>query len=388
MVSETWAPEINGVAHTLRRLSHELIRHGVTLDVIRPRPAVSMRAETGAAVPVRAELHVPRLGLPGYRDVQIGLATPGRLRRFFQTQRPDVIYLATQGPLGFAARQAALNAGIPVVAGWHTNFDHYCHDYGLAWLASTTRRYLRHFHNGCTLTLAPTQQQVSDLAACGIRRVHHLSRGIDGECFSPAKRDPALRRSWQVGEHQPVALYAGRLAAEKNLTLVQEAFHAMEAARPDMAQVIVGDGPARQQLEDALPNAHFTGFLPQSGLARHYASADIFVFPSLSETWGNVVAEAMASGLCVVAYHHAASAELINTGDNGITVAVEDQPAFINASVSLCQQPARYTRLGRTARLRALEQRWSDIARQLLTYLQHAQESYHASSSSCRIRPS
>ncbi|MBP5980814.1 MAG: glycosyltransferase family 1 protein [Halomonas sp.] len=383
IVSETWSPEINGVAHTLSRLHQELSRQGVFVDVIRPRP----RAK-GKAPDVHHELQVNRLAVPGYAEVQVGLARPSTLSRFWSHHRPDVIYLATQGPLGWAARQAAHQLNIPLVAGWHTNFDHYCHDYGVPWLEPATRRYLRYFHNGCELTLVPTQLQAEALGQQGIHNVHVMSRGIEGERFSPAYRDAALRQQWGVSAHQPVALYVGRLALEKNLTLLQETLQAMREVRPDMAQVIVGDGPARAQLEKALPEAHFTGFVEKHELARHYASADIFVFPSLSETWGNVVAEAMASGLAVVAYRHAASAELIQNGHNGITVTPDDKEAFQQAAVELCQHPADYARIGRVARLRALEQSWSGIADQFMQYLHQAQEAHHASTPACRIRSS
>lgn len=385
IVSETWAPEINGVAHTLRRLSHELTRLGVTIDLVRPKPQSTASGQTGA---IHTERHVLRMPIPGYRDVQIGLTTPTKMRRFFLAQRPDVVYLATQGPLGWAARQAALQLHIPIVAGWHTNFDHYCHSYGMGFLAATTKRYLRYFHNSCTLTLVPTQAQADTLRGDSIEHVHVLSRGIEGDKFSPEHRDATLRYQWGVNDHQPVALYVGRLAAEKNLALLQETLHAMRSVRPDMAQVIVGDGPARAQLQKAMPDVHFTGFLSPEVLSRHYASADIFLFPSLSETWGNVVTEAMASGLAVVAYRHAASAELIQHGHNGLTLTAGDSDAFRQAAVSLCQHPADYARFGRLARLRALEQSWSGIARQLLTYLHQAQEAYHATTPSCRIRSS
>ncbi|WP_434983966.1 glycosyltransferase family 4 protein [Vreelandella zhaodongensis] len=382
IVSETWSPEINGVVHTLNRLCRELQQLDITVDVIRPAPKVP-----GSAAYAVQELQVRRYALPGYSDVHIGLARPAKLRRFWQQQRPDTIYLATQGPLGWAARQAARQLNIPLVAGWHTNFDHYCHDYGVSWLSAATHRYLRYFHNGCDLTLVPTQQQAKALRHQGIKGVQVLSRGIDGEQFSPALRDDALRKRWGVSEHQPVALYVGRLAPEKNLALLQETLQAMRDVRPDMAQVIVGDGPSRAQLEKALPDAHFTGFVNRQELARHYASADMFIFPSLSETWGNVVTEAMASGLAVVAYRHAASAELIHSGHNGITVTPGDSLTFQQAAVTLCQHPADYARLGRVARLRALEQSWSGIAEQFSSYLHHAQEAHHATSA-CRIRSS
>lgn len=180
IVSETWAPEINGVAHTLGRLSRELAHYRVDIDVVRPKPACP------APVPqALAELQVPSWSVPGYREVHLGFCRPATLRKFWQANRPDVIYLATQGPLGWSARQAARRLGIPLVAGWHTNFDHYCNDYGVPWLAAATRRYLRHFHNGCALTLVPTHLQARQLRQQGIKDVKVMSRGIDGEGFSP-----------------------------------------------------------------------------------------------------------------------------------------------------------------------------------------------------------
>lgn len=387
IVSETWLPEINGVAHTLARLSDGLIRQGVTIDLVRPRSQITGNAPDTQAQSLAVDNteQVTAVPLPGYRDVQIGLATPGRLRAFFQAHQPDVVYLATQGPLGWAARQASRKLGIPLIAGWHTNFDHYCNDYGLGLLANITRRYLHYFHNGCALTLVPTALQARELRTSGIHHIDVLARGIDSQHFSPSLRDPALRQQWGVNEHQPVALYVGRLAVEKNLTLLQETYQAMANVRPDMAFVVVGDGPARQQLEAQLPNAHFTGFINQQALARYYASADIFVFPSLSETWGNVVTEAMACGLAVIAYRQAASATLIQNGQNGICVPAGDAEAFCQAGVDLCQHPADYARYGRLARLRAREQSWQAIANQLLHYLHQTQEMHHETSASWRV---
>ncbi|WP_404414371.1 glycosyltransferase family 1 protein [Vreelandella aquamarina] len=387
IVSETWLPEINGVAHTLARLSRELHQQGIKIDLVRPRPAPLPGEQPVASrqVPVNAEMQVTPVSLPGYRDVQIGLTTPQRLQSFMQANSPDVVYLATQGPLGWAARQAARRLGIPLIAGWHTNFDHYCGDYGLGMLTWLTRRYLRYFHNACSLNLVPTEPQARAMRTAGIQRVEVLARGIDSQQFAPSLRDPVLRQQWGVNEHQPVALYVGRLAAEKNLTLLQEAYQAMANVRPDMAFVVVGDGPARQQLEAQLPNAHFTGFIHQQALARYYASADIFVFPSLSETWGNVVTEAMACGLAVIAYRQAASATLIQSGHNGLTLPVGDADAFCQAAVSLCQHPADYARYGRMARLRAREQSWPGIASQFINHLHQTQEMHHATSASWRV---
>ena len=383
LVSETWSPEINGVAHTLTQLSRELQRRGTELQLIRPQP---VDANAPPSTPgMQAELRVPGIAVPGYRAVRFGLPATGRIQRLWQAQRPDVVYLATQGPLGWSARRTAQRLGIPLVAGWHTNFDHYCGDYGVAWLAPTLRRVLRQFHNGCQLTLVPTRQQAQTLSDQGFHGLRVMGRGIEHSRFSPALRCAELRHSWGASEHSPVALHVGRLAAEKNLSLLRDTFRAMRSVRPDMVQIIVGDGPSRRALEKALPEAHFTGFISPAELARHYASADLFLFPSLSETWGNVVPEAMASGLAVVAYQHAAAAELIDSGTHGVTVPAGDSEAFREAAVALCQQPARYARMGRNACLRTQQCRWPAIADTFLATLEQAREVKDASTRICGI---
>ncbi len=382
LVSETWVPDINGVAHTLKQIGSELRNRGHALQLIRPRPADGSRLR---ADDMEAELQVHGMSMPSYREVRFGMPATRAIIRLWREQRPDAVYLATQGPLGWSAQRAARRLSIPVVGGWHTNFDHYCADYGLPWLTPLVRQRLRTFHNHCAATLVPTHQQANSLSDQGVNNLRIMARGIDGECFSPAKRDPDLRRRWGADAHGTVALHVGRLAPEKNLDQLRDTFHAMLAARPDLALVIVGDGPGRQALQKALPEAHFTGFIDAESLTRHYASADIFIFPSLSETWGNVVLEAMASGLAVVAYRQAAGEELIDNDVNGVSLATDDAVGFRDASANLCLEPARYARLGRAARTRALAYRWSAITDDFLATLEFARESRHETTRSCRV---
>lgn len=381
LVSETWPPDINGVAHTLSHLTNQLHSRGIILQLVRPRQAGYSKKQ----LEIQSELLVRGITLPGYREVRLGLPAPRRLLRLWQEQPPTVVYLATQGPLGWSARSIAQRLNIPVVAGWHTNFDHYCHDYHVPWLAPAVLNMLRRFHNGCTATLAPTQALTTSLAAQGFQRLTVMGRGIDTEQFSPRQRSLLLREKWGVDSHQPVALYVGRLAPEKNLALLEESYRVLLDSRPDMALVIIGDGPARQRLERTLPLAHFIGFVPHESLPSYYASADLFLFPSLSETWGNVVLEAMASGLAVVAFKHAAAAELIDHERNGLAIPPGDNASFHHAAVTLCQQPQRYTQLGDAARQRALEYRWPAIADTFLNVLQQAQENLHESAHPCSI---
>lgn len=381
MVSETWAPDINGVAHTLGHLSRELIRRGMRLQLIRPAPAHPAQASG-----MEHELQVRGFRLPRYTEVQLGFPSRRAIASLWRREPPDVVYVATEGPLGWAALAVARRLGIPVVSGFHTNFDHYAGDYGLGWLETPVRGLLRHFHNRTQATLVPTRQRASELHQQGYTNVHVLGRGIDAEHFGPHRRDSALRHAWGVSEHQPVVLHVGRLAHEKNLDLLAETIEAMQRTRPDLLPVLVGDGPQRAALEARLPNAVFAGFIDADALARHYASADIFLFPSRSETYGNVVAEAMASALGVVAFDYAAAAELIEHRHNGLRVTFGADQAFIDAAVELCRQPALYARLGRAARSRVEGQRWSHIADVYLAILRQTVETAHGKPQPSGIR--
>nr|WP_163503242.1 glycosyltransferase family 1 protein [Halomonas socia] len=372
LVSETWAPDINGVAHTLGQLTDELRRRGVTLQLVRPAPREAHRDSRMAS-----ELQVPGFHLPRYPDVQFGRPCARRLLGEWQIDPPDAIYLATEGPLGWSALRSAERLGIPTLSGFHTNFDHYASDYGLGWLRGGVLGLLRHFHNRTGATLVPTRQQAEALGAQGFERVAVMGRGIDCQHFSPDKRDSELRRCWGAGNHQPVALHVGRLASEKNLDLLVESFQAMHLAQPDLVSVVVGDGPLRQRLQRRLPQTRFTGFIDSDQLARHYASADLFVFPSRSETYGNVVLEAMASGLAVIAFDYAAAAEWIVPHHHGLTLPLDASSAFVEHAAQLARSPALYGRLGRAARVRVADCHWSQIAERFLHVLHTAMEHAH-----------
>jgi glycosyltransferase involved in cell wall biosynthesis len=298
--------------------------------------------------------------------------------RLWRQERPDAIYIATEGPLGWSALNAARRLQIPVVSGFHTNFDQYASNYRLGWSIPMARRGLRYFHNRCEATLVPTAAQRDALEDAGYRRVSVLARGVDANRYRPSRRDNELRRQWGAGPDQPVALYVGRLASEKNIGLLASTMAAMRDANPELVQVLVGDGPARKTITRRLPDAIFTGFESGEALARHYASADMFIFPSLSETFGNVVPEAMASGLAVVAFDHAAAKELITHDVNGRLVPPGDDQGFIQAASELCQQPALYARLGHEARYRASSLSWSHIGDRFLAHLIQVQGAPHA----------
>lgn len=355
LVTETFPPEVNGVARTLDRLVRELRLRSIRVDVVRPRQAAepSCPATTG-----QADFLVPGLPLPGYPSLRFGFPVAWRLRHWFRERRPDVVHIATEGPLGWAALLMARRLGVPVTTTFHTNFPEYGRHYGYG--ETMAMSYLRAFHNRAQRTLAPTADLARTLTARGVERVGVLSRGVDCGAYDPARRSGSLRSAWGLAEEDPAVLYVGRLAPEKNVDLLVRL--ALELARdaPRTKLVLVGDGPARRRLEREIPWAVFAGQQIGEDLATHYASADVFVFPSLTDTFGNVVPEAMASGLPVVAFDRGAARELVV--DEGRVVPEGASAAFCAAAIELARDAGERRRRGEAARRRALGLGWSRIA--------------------------
>ncbi|NMG77481.1 glycosyltransferase family 4 protein [Aromatoleum diolicum] len=358
LVTETWLPEINGVALTLGRMVDGLIERGHHVQLVRPRQAPSDRAEDG---PCFEEVLAHGVQIPSYQGLRFGLPARTRLFRLWSRQRPDVVHVATEGPLGWSAVSAATRLGIPVTSDFHTNFDCYSAHYGVAWLRRPVSAYLKRMHNRTAVTFVPTRAMAQDLRARGYRAVEVIARGVDTRRFHPVRRSAALRQSWGVGETALAVVYVGRVAPEKNLPLVLEAFDAIRRVHADARLIIVGDGPSRKPLQDSHPEHVFAGMRSGDDLAAHYASGDLFLFPSLSETYGNVTIEAMASGLCVVAYDCAAAAEVIASGREGMLAPPGDADAFVTQSLIAAGDAALRRRLGAAARVRSESLDWERI---------------------------
>jgi glycosyltransferase involved in cell wall biosynthesis len=361
IVSETFPPEVNGVANTLKYLCEELIRRGHYVSVI--RPSKSREESTQPAGHTVSLCHqfqlVSGVPIPGYTDLKFGIPAPGCLTRLWKNHRPDAVYVATQGPLGVSAVNAARRLGIPVSSGFHTNFHSYSQYYGAGWLEALLCRYGRWFHNRTAVTLVPTRKTLATTKNMGISPVALWSRGVDCNLFSPAKRSRALRESWGLAPGDPAVIYVGRLAPEKNLQLAVSCFERIKSLHPTARFVLVGDGPMRSRLAERHPDYIFTGVQRNERLAEHYASGDLFLFPSKTDTFGNVVTEAMASGLAVVAFDDAAANEHIRHGDNGMKASLEDSEAFVSHALMLADQPTFTRRIRDQARLDALDLDWA-----------------------------
>jgi glycosyltransferase involved in cell wall biosynthesis len=270
IVTDAWEPQVNGVVRTLKSTRRELEKAGHEVELLTPA----------------AFRTVP---CPTYPEIRLSLLPGRRVRNRIETWRPQALHIATEGPLGLAARAAAMRKGLPFTTAYHTRFPEYVHA-RLRLPLSMTYRFLRWFHGPARSIMVPTKVVKADLEAAGFdpQRVVLWSRGVDLNIFSPGRATPHTLRP-------PVFLYVGRVAVEKNI----EAFLALDLPG---SKWVAGDGPLRARLQRAHPNVRFTGVVDQLALAALYNAADVFVFPSRTDTFGLVLLEAMACGCPVAAY--------------------------------------------------------------------------------------
>jgi len=374
-VTETYPPELNGVAMSAARFIEGLRGLGHQIQLVRPRQGA---ADAGGAEAGLQEVLVRGLAIPRYRALRIGLPAKRSLERLWTFRRPDVVHVVTEGPLGWSALQAAAKLRLPVVSDFRTNFHAYSGHYGVGWLKTPILAYLRKFHNRTLCTLVPTESLRAELALAGFARLKVVARGVDTALFSPARRDDALRARWGAQPHDPVLLYVGRIAAEKNLATLVAAFEEARRRAPGAKLVLVGEGPMRPELAARCPDAIFAGRRAGEDLAGHFASGDLFLFPSLTETYGNVTLEAMASGLAVVAFDYAAAAEVVQHGASGLLVPYGDNASFAAHAAALAADRSRARALGAKARGTATRRDWDAVVRELEAALLSAAEAHGA----------
>jgi glycosyltransferase involved in cell wall biosynthesis len=268
LVTDAWFPQVNGVVNSLDRV-------------------VTLLGTWGDSVTVIAPDRFRTLPCPTYPEIRLSLTSPAAVARLIEGARPDFIHIATEGPLGLLARRHALRSGRGFTSSYHTKFPEYVAarvPVPVAWTYALVRR----FHNAGRGCMVATASLEADLAARGFLHLIRWARGVDHELFRP-------RADADLGLPRPIFLYVGRVAVEKNL----EAFLKLDLPG---SKAVVGDGPAREYLSRAYPDAHFLGLMRGEPLARAYAGADVFVFPSLTDTFGNVLLEALSSGLPVAAF--------------------------------------------------------------------------------------
>jgi phosphatidylinositol alpha 1,6-mannosyltransferase len=357
LFTDTWLPQVNGVARTLDRLVAECHRRGIATMVVTP--------EDGSGAPSGSHYELRRWpARPFWAYPQLHMATPStaRARALLEAFRPDLVHVSTPFGVGLSGRQAARALGLPLVSSYHTHFTAYLKHYRLQHLDALSWPFLRWFHNGGLATFAPTQHVADQLSAQGFRGAAVWSRGIDTQRFHPARRSLERRRALGVPDDAVLCCYVGRLAPEKGIDVAMEALRPLLAAHPDRLRfLLVGDGPAEARLRATAPDGViFAGRQEGAALAECYASSDVFVFPSVTETFGNVVLEAMASGLCVVSHHEGPTHEFAHQ-TTAYPVDVTSPDALRGAITTLMHDSARRATLAAAGLREAQRRDWPSV---------------------------
>jgi hypothetical protein len=378
LVTETWPPEINGVAHSIFQLVQGLAQRGHQITLIRPVQRHQVACEA-----VSDELLVRGFPIPRYPQLQGGVPAYGAVRQKLIDVQPDVVHIVTEGLLGLAALYAARSLNLPVSSGFHSPFHEFSRFFGLGYLLTPILSYLRFFHRRTQITCVPSPKTLDQLHARGFERLCVVGRGVDTAQFSPSHRDECLRQAWGATPQSTVLLYVGRLSPEKGIDLVIRGFQQLRLAQPmrDLRLVIVGDGPDRARLQKLAPDAVFTGMQTGRELSAHYASADVFCFASQVETFGNVVLEAMASGLPVIAFDDACAGQVVEHHRQGWLANVGDEAQFVQLMRQLSPQ-LRLAEMGKAARVRVAAMSWQ----QPVIALEQAMQKAIACSTVCAVQ--
>ena len=349
LVTDTYTPQVNGVTTIVRRVVEVLGRARQDVVVVAPEYPVS---QPGTA---DVELRVPSVAFPLYPALRLSLPQPRRVALFLDAFRPDLVHVMTEGPVGLIGRQYTLRRGLPLVTSYHTDFPQHSRYYGLGTLEAAIWHWLIWFHHPAALTHTPGAFVKAELERRGLTRVRVWGRTADTAQFDHRKRDVALRRRLGVPDAAALVLYVGRIAKEKNIEVLAEAWTRAHAELGGRAVFLfAGDGPLARRCAREMPWAIQLGFMDVSTLAVLYASADLCVLPSRTETCGLVAVEAMASGLPVIAADAGGFRESVTTWTNGFLIPPDDARGFASAISQLVLDPDLRQRMGAEARLAAV----------------------------------
>lgn len=357
----------DGVALTLNHLVEYLERHGVEVLVFAPMGKAPAFGHHGTVV------SVPSVPLPRRPEYRLAFGLPRRTVERLRAFRPDLIHVAlAPDPLGYSAWRVAKRLNIPLVASYHTRYETYLkHYWYVAGLESALKGYLRRFYGACREVYVPSQSMADALLADGLKDNFRLwPRGVDPQQFNPGKRSAAWRERYGIGGDELVIVQVSRLVREKRLDTLVATIRQLEKRRIAHRCVIVGDGPEREALSAELPQAVFTGFLEGESLAAAYASSDIFVFPSDTESFGNVTLEAMASGVACVCADATGSRSLVIHGGTGFLAPPGDAVKFADYIEALAGDPGLLRRMGEAALERSREFSWDVTMARLHGYYQ------------------
>ena len=362
VLTESFLPKVDGVVKT----SYLTIRYLQETDrkVLIFAPDIAVEQVGDSQV-----IPLPSISVPQAPETRMALPNPV-VARHIEEFEPDLIHLFSPAAMSVNGMAVGRHLNLPVIANYQTDLPGYTEHYGFPLLSGPVNRWLRYIHNGCHLTLAPTGTIIRELRATGYRRVRHWGRGVNTERFNPRHARHAMRRRLLNGRDPDslLCIFVGRLATEKRIELLRDV-----AQSPGIALTIIGDGALREKLERvfAHTDTHFTGYLFGDELAQAYASADVFVFPGEYETFGQVIQEAMASGLPSVVVNAGGAPDVVADGASGIVVEPVPQ-AFAEVIQRLRDQPELRRRMSRNALMMAEERPWSALMAQLEGYYEEA----------------
>jgi len=353
--TESMLPLVDGVSHTLAHLFATLREQGIDFRCYAPfvpPEGVAWRERVRRVASVACPLHPEyRVSLPGGRSVAADL----------ETFAPTIVHVVSPTPMAVWAQRQALRLGVPVVGSFHTDFVAYFRYWGMRLLEPVGWRLLRAFYGRCRATYAPSPSTIAALRAHGLDNVRLWSRGVDAQRFSPAWRAPALRAALGADERTPLVLVVSRLVKEKNLAQLAAIDALLRARGRRFVLALVGDGPERKRLGRALPHAVFAGHQTGTALSRWYASADVFVLPSATETFANVVQEAMASGVPAVVADQGGPPGVIQPGRSGLVARAGDARDFADRIDLLLRDGELRATMGRAARAHAEGRTWDAV---------------------------
>ncbi|MBU8915827.1 glycosyltransferase family 1 protein [Bacillus sp. FJAT-29953] len=358
--TDTFYPDINGVAQTLKRLTNYLAEQKITFKVFAPTSTV----EEDQSCPIHRFKSLPFFLYPECR-----LAVPNlfEIKSTIQDFSPDLIHVATPFSIGLCGVYLAKKLNIPLVGSYHTNFDRYLQYYGMPYLSKITWKYMHWFHRPCEKLFVPSIDTYQQLKQQGFTNLEIFPRGVDCKLFHP-HYDTAEVKSLYKSEGKFLLTYVGRLAPEKDLETLLAVAKSIPAELNEKIQwLIIGDGPLREKLEAQAPNnVIFTGYLNGENLAQAYSASDLFVFPSSTETFGNVVLEALASGIPVIGANSGGVKNIIKSGEIGILCPPGNVEEFTKAIIHLIDNIPLRKQMGIACRNYALTQSWNRIFEDLI----------------------
>ena len=362
-------PGHDGVTRVLYKLIEELNKHQITNIFF--SPIVPPEAEQPTPM-----YQVPSFTFPLYKDYKF--AVPGL--KYFEEKlnefKPDILHINSPCPLGYAAVKYGQKYNVPVVATYHTHFASYAKYYKVKALESFSWNYFRSLYNKCQAVYVPSNPILNELQGHGLNTVEYLPHGVDTKVFNAKFKSPAWKKNIGI-ENKAAILYAGRLVWEKDLRTLAETYQILKEKRDDFVFVLVGDGPIRSELEQLMPGAKFLGYKSGNELSTIYASSDIFVFPSTTETFGNVTLEAMASGLPPICVREGGAYGIIKQGKNGLIAEPRD-PRDLSQKINLLlDMPTLRNDISERAIQFAYDQSWENIFERLFASYQEVIRNYH-----------